>query len=342
VLLYDERTRYAESIAATLDDLEVSVTIPPKAADFFRELETGRFPFAFVSAGLMAEAGAIIRRLKARTTLVLLAELGETSSFRDVPSIMMPAYVVPIANVLNGLTVNPEIRKTVVRFTAPEARVLIVDDIMTNLKVAQGLLVPYRMQVDICDTGNGAIALVKANHYDLIFMDHMMPGLDGIETTGQIRALEGEYFRRLPVIALTANAVAGMREMFLSKGFNDYLAKPIEISRLNELMEKWIPPDKRLTPESGADNRMPSATSPAETAPPWEEAPPAEVPMDRALLFPLKRALESENAHAIDMALDELLAMPLGASQKKALSEIWDSVLALEFKEAAARADLLA
>jgi PAS domain S-box-containing protein len=480
VLLYDERPRYAESIAATLDNLEVPVTVPAKAADFFRELETGRFPFAFVSAGLMAEAAAIIRRLKVRTTLVLLAELGETSSFRDVPSIMMPAYAVPIANMLNGLTVNPEIRKTVVRFTAPEVRVLIVDDIMTNLKVAQGLLVPYRMQVDICDNGRSAIALVKANRYDLIFMDHMMPGLDGIETTKQIRALEGDFLK-LPIIALTANAIAGMREMFLSKGFDDYLAKPIEISRLNELMEKWIPRDKRLKTESDKDSRMPSsapgfeiegvdsgagismtggseahylkilamycrdaeAALPTLAVPEGEdalrrfiltvhslksisasigaaalsgeallleqaakgnelplirehlagfrenllsmvsrirqvldagvkpprpavEAPPAtastvgaspgtamtaastaaassvEAVMDRALLVRLKKALEAENANAVDLALDELLAMPLGAVQKKALSDIWDSVLGMDFAAAAALADRLA
>jgi CheY-like chemotaxis protein len=135
--------------------------------------------------------------------------------------------------------------KSLVRFTAPEVRVLIVDDVMTNLKVAQGLLSAYRMQVDICDNGRSAISKVKAARYDLIFMDHMMPGMDGIEALTQIRALEGEYFKQVPVIALTANALSGMEEMFLSRGFNDYLAKPLEISKLNALMEKWIPAGKR-------------------------------------------------------------------------------------------------
>jgi CheY-like chemotaxis protein len=117
---------------------------------------------------------------------------------------------------------------------------------MTNLKVAQGLLSAYRMQVDICDNGRGAIAMVKAKRYDLIFMDHMMPGMDGIEAMTRIRALEGEYYKQIPIIALTANALLGMEEMFLSKGFNDYLAKPIDISKLSGLMEKWIPREKRL------------------------------------------------------------------------------------------------
>jgi CheY-like chemotaxis protein len=78
-------------------------------------------------------------------------------------------------------------------------------------------------------------------------MDHMMPGMDGIEAMTRIRALEDEYFKQVPVIALTANALSGMKELFLSKGFNDYLAKPIDISKLNALMEKWVPREKRRT-----------------------------------------------------------------------------------------------
>jgi HPt (histidine-containing phosphotransfer) domain-containing protein len=75
-------------------------------------------------------------------------------------------------------------------------------------------------------------------------MDHMMPELDGVEATEAIRGLYGDYFKSVPIIALTANAVSGMREMFLSKGFNDYIAKPIEMFKLNEIMDKWIPREK--------------------------------------------------------------------------------------------------
>jgi CheY-like chemotaxis protein len=82
-------------------------------------------------------------------------------------------------------------------------------------------------------------------------MDHMMPGMDGIEAMTRIRSLEGEYFKQIPIIALTANALSGMKEMFLSRGFNDYLAKPIDISKLNGLMEKWIPKERRVVVEAG-------------------------------------------------------------------------------------------
>ncbi|MDR2109890.1 MAG: response regulator [Spirochaetaceae bacterium] len=102
----------------------------------------------------------------------------------------MPAYAVPVANLLNGVRVEQGGRKPPVLFTAPGIR------------------------VDICDNGGSAIAMIKANRYDLVFMDHMMPGMDGIEAVTRIRALEGEYFKRLPVIALTVNALWGCGKCF--------------------------------------------------------------------------------------------------------------------------------
>jgi CheY-like chemotaxis protein len=102
------------------------------------------------------------------------------------------------------------------------------------------------VKTDVCLSGMDAVALVGANYYDLVFMDHMMPEMDGIEATALIRAMQGEYFQKVPIIALTANAVSGMREMFLQNGFNDFLSKPIELAKLNEIMKHWVPPEKRM------------------------------------------------------------------------------------------------
>jgi signal transduction histidine kinase/CheY-like chemotaxis protein/HPt (histidine-containing phosphotransfer) domain-containing protein len=250
VLLYDERSLYADSVSATLENLGVAVRRQHGEEDFLRELGMGRFPFAFVSSVMVERAAALIRREKLKTTLVLLAALDEIASFQGVPVMLMPVYPIPVANILNGIGANLVEKKSQVRFTAPDARVLIVDDVITNLKVAQGLLKAYQMRIDICNNGRTAIAMVKANHYDLIFMDHMMPGMDGIEAASHIRALGGalggDFSKQVPIVALTANAMAGMKQMFLSKGFNDYLAKPIEISKLNSIIERWIPQEKRL------------------------------------------------------------------------------------------------
>jgi signal transduction histidine kinase/FixJ family two-component response regulator/HPt (histidine-containing phosphotransfer) domain-containing protein len=138
------------------------------------------------------------------------------------------------------------------RFTAPGFRVLAVDDIFTNLAVVGGLLAPYKMDVHVCESGAEAVELARKKRFDLIFMDHMMPGMDGIETTKAIRAL-GEGFARLPIVALTANAVPGIRKMFLENGFDDFLPKPIETSKLREQLEKWIPEERRAPAEKESD-----------------------------------------------------------------------------------------
>jgi len=113
--------------------------------------------------------------------------------------------------------------------------------------VAEGLMLPYKMKIDTCLSGAEAIKLAKANTYDIIFMDHMMPGMDGLEATNIIRGLddENEYYKNVPIVALTANAIVGVKEMFLLNGLNDFLAKPIDTSKLNSILEKWIPHKKR-------------------------------------------------------------------------------------------------
>jgi len=122
----------------------------------------------------------------------------------------------------------------------PDKRVLIVDDTKVNLMVAQGLMMPYQMKIDTALSGREAIELVKANDYDIVFMDHMMPEMDGVDTTHAIRALEGDKYKHLVIIALTANAVAGTKEQLMAEGMQDFLAKPINKKELNEIIECWI------------------------------------------------------------------------------------------------------
>ncbi|MDR0859344.1 MAG: response regulator [Oscillospiraceae bacterium] len=152
----------------------------------------------------------------------------------------------PMGDISNSINLAAEIQQ--VRFVAPTAKILIVDDIETNLKVMEGLLAPYKLQIDTCLSGEKAIQFAKENDYDFIFMDHMMPEMDGIETTAIIRGTD----KNVPIIALTANAVSGMRETFLESGLNDYLTKPIEVSKLNEIIGKWIPLEKRIKAEFAA------------------------------------------------------------------------------------------
>ena len=136
-------------------------------------------------------------------------------------------------------------------FTAPEAVVLLVDDQPINRKVCQGLLEPYGMQVFPASSGPEALERMTQVWPDLVLMDHMMPGMDGVETTGRIRTMgrKDPYFAVVPILALTANAMKGAREYFLNHGFNDFISKPIDLDRLDEALRTWVPEDKQQPPE---------------------------------------------------------------------------------------------
>lgn len=121
-----------------------------------------------------------------------------------------------------------------------KASVLVVDDSETNLQVTAGLLKKYAIEADLAASGRIAIDMVQRKHYDLIFMDHMMPDLDGIETLHRIRGLGGRY-RKLKIIALTANAILGVREQMMQEGFDGYLSKPVDIVELEKLLLHILP-----------------------------------------------------------------------------------------------------
>ncbi len=125
------------------------------------------------------------------------------------------------------------------RFRAPEAQVLVVDDTKINLKVAVGLLKTLEIVADTALSGVECLEKIKEKRYDIIFMDHMMPEMDGIETTKKIREMEGEYYKNVPVIALTANAVNGAKEMFLSSGFQGFVSKPIDMDELRGCIKEY-------------------------------------------------------------------------------------------------------
>lgn len=128
-------------------------------------------------------------------------------------------------------------------FTAKDANILAVDDTRTNLRVLQGLLKPYEMKVEVASSGAECINMCKEKHYDVILMDHMMPEMDGIETLSILRK-DKLVTDNTKVIALTANAISGAEEMYISNGFDGYLTKPIDIAALDSCMEKSLPKDK--------------------------------------------------------------------------------------------------
>jgi signal transduction histidine kinase/CheY-like chemotaxis protein/HPt (histidine-containing phosphotransfer) domain-containing protein len=131
-----------------------------------------------------------------------------------------------------------------------DLHILVVDDTPENLTVAAGFLATHNIQADTADGGEAAIRLVQTKRYDLVFMDHMMPDVDGIEAAIRIRALAdtlpfaSDWYRKMPIIALSANAVQGARALFLASTMNDFVSKPIEARALNEALIRWLPAEK--------------------------------------------------------------------------------------------------
>jgi CheY-like chemotaxis protein len=133
--------------------------------------------------------------------------------------------------------------KNLVLTQMPYGRILVVDDVVTNLDVARGILLPYGLTVDCASSGREAVRLIREGNprYDLIFMDHMMPEMDGIEAVRLIREEVGtEYAKNVPIVALTANALAGNDNMFKSRGFQDFLSKPIDIMKMDVVLHAWV------------------------------------------------------------------------------------------------------
>jgi PAS domain S-box-containing protein len=155
-------------------------------------------------------------------------------------------------------------RKQVAFEPIAAGKILIVDDVESNLYVAKGLMTPYGLTIDTALSGFEAIGKIQSgNVYDIVFMDHMMPNMDGIEAAARIRALGGvdPASKNMPIVALTANAVVGNKDMFLANGFNDFLSKPIDMEKLDAILKHWMPKDMQIKKQA------PSQTNAAPEAP---------------------------------------------------------------------------
>jgi len=258
ILVYEGRAVYAKSVCWSLKNMKVPYTMVTNQNEFAAALYREEWFYVFSGYGLYEKIKPLMEQEdsffcgRKKPHLALMVEWGAEVYISNARFVSIPIQSLSIANTLNGKADCQNYFETsgVIRHSFPGARLLIVDDIPTNLKVAEGLLSPYNAKIDTCLSGAEAIELVKKNKYDLIFMDHMMPEMDGIEATAAIRKLETENMasgnngKQIIIIALTANAVVGMREMFIGKGFNDFLSKPVDVSKMDEILDRWLPKEK--------------------------------------------------------------------------------------------------
>ena len=212
-------------------------------------LETKQAEFLFIDKKLFSDTVEIFVKGHPHITAVLILDFYDTHFTHFLPNLLIlkkPVYSLNLAMIFNRESVDMNYNNLMdedYEFIAPEAQILIVDDNMVNLTVADGLLKPLQLQVDTAQSGKEAIKKISIKHYDLIFMDHQMPDLDGIETTHIIRRFHEEY-TSVPIIAFTANASTEMEMMFLNEGLNDCVGKPFELRMLISKLKRWLPKEK--------------------------------------------------------------------------------------------------
>ena len=200
----------------------------------------------FIVQSEYMENPAYYEELAETIRVVVIAEREFNLSRESRLAIMhKPFSALSVANLLNGETGERGFAEDQAAgrkpFNCVGIRALAVDDEEMNLMVAKGVLGSYGIEVDTCLSGREAVAMCSGTSYDIVFLDHMMPGFDGVETLKKIRELKNGVYQDLPVIALTANTVSGAREMFRSEGFTEFVPKPIERTVLERVLRKVLP-----------------------------------------------------------------------------------------------------
>ena len=242
------RDEYSKLIMHMVKQLQVKCHVCRNLAELKRRHDIEPFTHIFISLEEYQEDEAYFDKLTKHTKVILVLERFNEKYVlnQDIIRLYKPFYILPVVSILNG-NAGSGGGKQIVRmgkFTAPNAHVLVVDDNLMNIRVVEGLLKEYQIKVTYATSGQEALKIIEKMCFDFVFMDHMMPEMDGVETMHRIRDKAGHYFQKVPIIALTANAVPGNREMFLEEGFNDFVAKPLEMSVLERVLRRNLPEEK--------------------------------------------------------------------------------------------------
>jgi CheY-like chemotaxis protein/anti-sigma regulatory factor (Ser/Thr protein kinase) len=229
----------AKALAEKLAKMGVPHDIVNEPDDF------GRYSHAFFD---FDRYGRVCGVSCPKTKLIAISHnsLDEQGLPPHVKNVYMPFTSLSVAQLLGEKSADADETQTTEESSLQvrDAFFLVVDDNEINLVIAENALNLYGGEVDVAKSGAEAIELVKKNDYDIVFMDHMMPEMDGVDATQIIRALPGEKYRKLPIVALTANVVGDVRDTFLKSGMNDFLSKPLEFREIERVLQEWLHPGK--------------------------------------------------------------------------------------------------
>ncbi|MDR1478007.1 MAG: response regulator [Planctomycetaceae bacterium] len=249
-LVYEPNEQFAQTYKNALESLNVNFIVTKNLTETESELKNGTYNFVFMqhySPEFFASLSKNNSKFYTDKKIFIMLNNKNNSSYQQslpnnfIRRLNLPIYSLRFANIFNGdlsETSSRYEKMSDLHFEATGVNILVVDDNITNLKVAQGLMTPFKLQVDTCTNGEAAIKLANTGKYDLIFMDHLMPDMDGLETTKRIRALPN--LDKIPIIALTADSTNNNIKIFLEHGMNDFLPKPIDPTKLESMLIKWL------------------------------------------------------------------------------------------------------
>lgn len=241
------QTRQAEMLKCLFERLNVGYVNLSNVGEIFVENERNKITHFFVDHEKYTQLKYVDEAGKLGLIYaVLIDNIKQAVPNAGTRFIKKPLWYRDVVNILNGgglrgYDTGLEVKESIM---TSGARILVVDDNDINLKVTRGLLSPYGVSIDTAGSAEEGIRLIRKIKYDLVFMDYMMPEMDGVEATKIIRQYEDPYYKSLPIIALSANAIEGAEELFKEAGMNDYIPKPIDIGNLEEAIIKWLPPEK--------------------------------------------------------------------------------------------------
>ena len=242
-LIFEKNKRCSEMLMVALKQCNAQAEYASSAGDFRERFLSKSYTHLFLGNTNYEGLDEFLKEHVTSERVIVLSAF-TNAPISGVPGMVMirPVYYINVKAVLTGKQ-HPSLRRMSVgsSFTCPGVRVMAVDDNLTNLKVVSALLGKYEMEVFTASGGQECLNRLENQEVDIIFLDYMMPEMDGIDTLKNIRAMGKPWTGRVPVIALTANAIEGVREMLLAEGFDDYLTKPVEIRKLEKCLYGHLP-----------------------------------------------------------------------------------------------------
>ena len=242
ILVFEKDSANAAHIGKILDSFDIATDYAQNAQDLERLMNVNKYSYVFVANERYDECESVLNNRLVAERIVAFCKLDDNVQISKASTVLTsPIHALNIAALVKNET-NSYVRDITRKggFECPMATILVVDDNYTNLNVAAAILSKYGANVLTALSGKDCLRILKDQEVDMVFLDYMMPEMNGIDTLERIRQIPGSNITSMPVIALTANVVSGAREMFLEAGFDDFLAKPISIDRMEKILRKYL------------------------------------------------------------------------------------------------------